>query len=52
VLEKSDKRITPRDAAMEIAMERVLKECKTCKTTLSQKRLTSLDVFEGAPAEK
>jgi len=31
VLEKSDKHTTPRDAAMEIAMERVLKECKTCK---------------------
>lgn len=31
VLEKSDKHITPRDAALSIAQERVLKACKSCK---------------------
>ena len=31
ILEKSGKQTTPRDAAMEIAMERVLRECKICK---------------------
>lgn len=31
ILEKSNRSTTPRDAAMEIAMERVLRECKICK---------------------
>src|SRR3989338_7110773 len=31
ILKKSGKSKTPRDAAMETAMERVLKECKTCR---------------------
>ena len=31
ILESSSKEKTPRDAAMEIAMERVLKECRICK---------------------
>ena len=31
VLESSNSHTTPRDAAMDIAMERVLKECKICK---------------------
>ena len=31
ILEKSDKSKTPRDAATETAMERVLRECKICK---------------------
>ncbi len=38
VLGKSDKHTTPRDAAMKIATDRVLKECKICRIDFNNKK--------------